>query len=209
MAVSSKQARMIARKKFLADPLTIVVTVLLFVFLALFVLYPLAILLKDGFATHYKDFTFDSFQYIFQSLNFGAPIVHSIYIGLAVALGATLLGLLFAYVDVYVKIKFPIMRWLFKIVSYLPLVSPPFLVAIAIILYFGDAGFITHDLFHIIGHHELYGYPGVIIVEILTFFPTVYLMLSALLKNIDPSLEEAARDMEFRKSIIYSLFFRR
>lgn len=195
MGKTSKQARMIARKKFWADPLTIVTALLLFVFLILFVLYPLLIILKDGLATYYKPFTFDSFIYIFENLNFGAPIVHSVLIGLAVAFGACLMGLLFAYVDVYVKIRFPLMRWLFKIVSYLPLVSPPFLVAISIILYFGDAGFITHGLFHIIGQHQLYGYPGVILVEIITFFPTVYLMLSALLKNIDPSLEEAARDM--------------
>jgi hypothetical protein len=35
-----------------------------FSFLLLFVLYPLAILLKDGFATKYKPFLFDSFAYI-------------------------------------------------------------------------------------------------------------------------------------------------
>jgi iron(III) transport system permease protein len=119
-------------------------------------------------------------------LNYGKPIVTSLIIGLAVATGATLVGLLFAYVDVYVKVRSPIMRWLFKIVSFLPLVSPPFLVAIAIILYFGDTGFITSGLFHLSMHHELYGYPGIIIVEIITFFPTVYLMLSGLLKNVDP-----------------------
>jgi iron(III) transport system permease protein len=191
----TKQARTLARKKFLADPITIVTAVAVFLFLMLFVLYPLAILLKDGFATKYKDFSFDSFAYIFGDLNYGKPIVTSLIIGLAVATGATLVGLLFAYVDVYVKVRSPIMRWLFKIVSFLPLVSPPFLVAIAIILYFGDTGFITSGLFHLSMHHELYGYPGIIIVEIITFFPTVYLMLAGLLKNVDPSLEEAARDM--------------
>jgi iron(III) transport system permease protein len=193
--MASKQSRTLSRKKFLADPITIITTVAILLFLLLFVLYPLTILLKDGFATKYKPYSFDSFAYIFGSLNYGKPIVTSIIIGLAVALGATVVGLLFAYVDVYVKVRSPIMRWLFKIVSFLPLVSPPFLVAIAIILYFGDTGFITSGWFHLSMHHELYGYPGIIIVEIITFFPTVYLMLSGLLKNVDPSLEEAARDM--------------
>ena len=32
-------------------------------------------------------------------------------------------------------------------------------------------------------------------VQTLTFFPVCYMMLKGLLKNIDPSLEEAARDM--------------
>jgi iron(III) transport system permease protein len=195
--MSTKQSRSLARKKFFADPITIVTTIAIFLFLFFFVIYPLAILLKDGFATKYKDFTFDSLNYIFnpETVNFSAPMVHSLIIGLAVAFGATIVGVLFAYVDVYVKVNSPIMRWLFKIVSFLPLISPPFLVAIAIILYFGDTGFITYGWFQIIGQHQLYGYPGVIIVEIITFFPTVYLMISGLLKNVDPSLEEAARDM--------------
>lgn len=195
--MSTKQSRSLARKKFLADPITIVTTIAIFLFLFFFVIYPLAILLKDGFATKYKDFTFDSLNYIFnpETVNFSVPMVHSLIIGLAVAFGATIVGVLFAYVDVYVKVNSPIMRWLFKIVSFLPLISPPFLVAIAIILYFGDTGFITYGWFQINGRHQLYGYPGVIIVEIITFFPTVYLMISGLLKNVDPSLEEAARDM--------------
>ena len=36
---------------------------------------------------------------------------------------------------------------------------------------------------------------GIAIVQILTFFPVCYMMLKGLLKNIDPSMEEAARNM--------------
>lgn len=193
--MSTPQSRALARKKFWADPLTPITTGLLFVFLALFVLYPLAILLKDGFATKYQNFSFDSFNYIFETLHYETPIFNSLKVALAVGFGATAVGFLFAYVDVYVKTSSPILRWLFKAVSFLPLVSPPFLVAIGIILYFGDTGFVSASLLHIPGQHQLYGAPGVIIVEIITFFPTVYLMLVGLLKNVDPSLEEAARDM--------------
>ena len=32
-------------------------------------------------------------------------------------------------------------------------------------------------------------------MQTLTFFPVCYMMLKGLLKNIDPSMEEAARDM--------------
>ena len=41
----------------------------------------------------------------------------------------------------------------------------------------------------------MYGLGGIAIVQTLTFFPVCYLMLKGLLKNIDPSLEEATRDM--------------
>ena len=40
-----------------------------------------------------------------------------------------------------------------------------------------------------------YGFWGIAVVQTLTFFPVCYMMLKGLLKNIDPSLEEAARDM--------------
>ena len=43
--------------------------------------------------------------------------------------------------------------------------------------------------------NSVYGFWGIVIVQTMTFFPVCYLMLRGLLKNIDPSLEEAARDM--------------
>ena len=43
--------------------------------------------------------------------------------------------------------------------------------------------------------NSVYGFWGIFVVQTLTFFPVCYMMLKGLLKNIDPSLEEAARDM--------------
>ena len=56
------------------------------------------------------------------------------------------------------------------------------------------AGLITRQLLHIYDS-DVYGLSGIAIVQILTFFPVCYMMLKGLLKNIDPSMEEAARDM--------------
>lgn len=59
---------------------------------------------------------------------------------------------------------------------------------------FGKSGIITRYLLHIYDN-SVYGFWGIVIVQTMTFFPVCYLMLRGLLKNIDPSLEEAARDM--------------
>ena len=59
---------------------------------------------------------------------------------------------------------------------------------------FGKAGIITRYLLKIYDN-SVYGFGGISIVQTLTFFPVCYMMLKGLLKNIDPSLEEAARDM--------------
>jgi hypothetical protein len=56
---------------------------------------------------------------------------------------ATLIGLLFAYVEVYVNLKSRFMSGLFKLVSMLPVVSPPFVLSLSVILLFGKAGLIT------------------------------------------------------------------
>ena len=62
------------------------------------------------------------------------------------------------------------------------------------IMLFGKAGIITRFLLGIYDN-SVYGFWGIVIVQTLTFFPVCYMMLKGLLKNIDPSLEEAARDM--------------
>lgn len=194
---ASLQGKKLDRKKFFQDPFLIFAIFFLIIFFTLFIAYPLVILLKDGFATSTKAFSFESFAYTFSVYSgFLKAMGNSVIIGLAVSAGATIVGLLFAYVDTYVKLKTKVLKILFNIVSFLPVVSPPFVISISLILLFGDTGFITHDLLHILNaQHAFYGFPGIISVEIITFFPVAYLMLKGLLKNIDPSLEEAARDM--------------
>ena len=76
----------------------------------------------------------------------------------------------------------------------LPVVSPPFVLSLSMIMLFGRSGIITRSLLHIYDS-DIYGLKGIAIVQILTFFPVCYMMLKGLLKNIDPSLEEATRDM--------------
>ena len=205
---AQRQSKLLDTKKLLKEPFTITVILLLVVFLFFFVVYPLlnlfvnafTILKKtgttsEGIAIRQAVFSFENFPYIFNSLDFATPIKNSLIIGFIVAFGATVVGFLFAYVEVYVHFKRKIIAVLFKIVSILPTISPPFLVAIAIILLFGNTGLITNKILHMTMNPGLFGIPGVVVVEIITFFPTAYLMLRALLKNIDPSLEEAARDM--------------
>ena len=101
---------------------------------------------------------------------------------------------MFAYVEVYVKLRTKILEKLFSVVSMLPVVSPPFVLSLSMIMLFGRSGIITRSLLKIYDSN-VYGLKGIAIVQTLTFFPVCYLMLKGLLKNIDPSLEEATRDM--------------
>lgn len=186
------QGAALDRKKLMGDPILVTTIVVLITFLTLFILYPLAILLVDSFVGD-GGFSFNVFKRIFDMPTFTRAITNTLKVGFLVGILSTLIGLLFAYVEVYVRMgKFT--GGLFKVVSMLPVVSPPFVLSLSMIMLFGKAGIITRFLLKIYDN-SVYGFWGIAIVQTLTFFPVCYMMLKGLLKNIDPSLEEAARDM--------------
>ena len=190
--MAKNQSAALDRKKLMADPILMTTIVVLIAFLTLFILYPLAILLVDSFVGD-GGFSFNVFKRIFAMPTFTHAITNTLKVGFLVGILSTLVGLLFAYVEVYVKMdKF--VGGLFKVVSMLPVVSPPFVLSLSMIMLFGKAGIITRFLLKIYDN-SVYGFWGIAVVQTLTFFPVCYMMLKGLLKNIDPSLEEASRDM--------------
>lgn len=187
------QAAALERRKLLADPVMVTTIVLLIAFLTLFILYPLAILLVDSFIGDGNGFSLSVFARIFKMPTFTTAILNTLKVGFVVGLIATAVGLLFAYIEVYVRIgRFA--GGLFKVVSMLPVVSPPFVLSLSMIMLFGKSGLVTRHLLKIYDH-SVYGFWGIVIVQAMTFFPVCYMMFKGLLRNIDPSLEEAARDM--------------
>ena len=191
--MAKDQGAALDRKKLMGDPIMVTTIVVLIAFLTLFILYPLAILLVDSFVTDSGP-SLEVFTRIFQMGSFTTAITNTLAVGLLVSIVSALVGLLFAYVEVYVKLKTKFMSGLFQVVSMLPVVSPPFVLSLSIIMLFGKSGLITR---YLLGMYDnsVYGFWGIFVVQTLTFFPVCYMMLKGLLKNIDPSLEEAARDM--------------
>ena len=187
------QSARLDQKKLLADPILVTTIIVLIVFLTLFILYPLAILLVDAVVGESGP-TLSVLQRVLAMPSFETAISNTLALGLFVGIVATLIGLLFAYVEVYVNLKSRFMSGLFKLVSMLPVVSPPFVLSLSVILLFGKAGLITRTLLGIYDNN-VYGFWGIALVQTLTFFPVCYMMFRGLLRNIDPSLEEAARDM--------------
>lgn len=167
--------------------------VVLLVFLALFILYPLLMLLVDSFYSE-GTVTMDVFKRVLSLERFRNAFKNTLVLGFITGLTSTAIGLLFAYVEVYVKLRTKVLEKLFGLVSMLPVVSPPFVLSLSMIMLFGRSGIITRSLLGIYDSN-VYGLKGIAIVQTLTFFPVCYLMLKGLLKNIDPSLEEATRDM--------------
>ena len=191
--MAKSQSASLERKKFFADPILVSMIVVLVVFLLLFILYPLLMLLIDSFYTEGK-VTLDVFKRVLSMKRFRTAFGNTVVLGLITGICSTLIGLLFAYVEEYVKVRTKFLEKLFGVVSMLPVVSPPFVLSLSMIMLFGRSGLITRKILGIYDSN-VYGLKGIAIVQIMTFFPVCYMMLKGLLKNIDPSLEEATRDM--------------
>ena len=149
---------------------------------------------KLYFSAANKRVDFSAFTSLTGDWQFLDALGNTLIIGLLTGFGSMLIGLLFAYVDCYVRVKNRVMKKLFDVVSLLPVVSPPFVLSLSMMLLFGRSGLITREILGIY-ENDIYGIKGIVIVQTLTFFPVCYLMLKGLLNNIDPSMEEAARDM--------------
>jgi len=183
-------SRSLDRKKLLADPILVLTIIALVLFLTLFIAYPLFALLQESVYNNNR-FSFNAFRRVLGLASFRGVIGNTLLLGVLSGIISTAIGFLFAYVDTYVKVRF---KQLFKVVAVLPVVSPPFVLSLSVIMLFGRSGIITRGLLGI-PDSNVHGLHGILTVQVLTFFPICYLILRGLLKNIDPSLEEAVRNM--------------
>lgn len=103
---------------------------------------------------------------------------------------SVVVGYVFAYA--VVKTRIPLSNF-FAAVPVIHLVTPPFVGGLSFILLVGRRGFITSTLLGL--DVSLYGFPGLLISQVLCFFPISYLICADTLRSMNPNLEQAARAM--------------
>ena len=190
-----RQSRALDRKKVLGDPILMLMIVIMVIFLTLFIVYPLVMLLSEAVYSKDTGLTGGIMHEALTYVTFKTAFTNTIRLGIIVGITSVIVGMLFAYIDVYVRMRTGFLARLFKVVATMLVVSPPFVLSLSLIMLFGRTGFITKNLLHIRNFQGIYGLGGLIVVQTLTYFPVCYLTFKGLLKNIDPSIEEAARDI--------------
>lgn len=125
-------------------------------------------------------------------------VLNTIWIGVSVGALGTLLGFILAYIQVRVNFRGKKIQHVLNLV---PLVSPPFAFATAVIVLFGRSGIITRDLLGLTP--TLYGYPGLLLVLTLSYFPIAYMNMLGMLKSLDPAIDEAASSLGAAKGRIF------
>jgi len=179
-----------------AKPLHVGLAAVLYVFFAVFLIWPIIQIVAVGFRNKSGGFTLAYVQLIFRD--------HVLLAGLGNAL---LVAVLTSLVALAISIPLAILSTRYEFVgrSFLsglllvPLVLPPFVGALGMRLFLGRFGPLTH----LVPFHGAMGIDwlgklrlvGIVIVEALHFYPLLLLNLQASLANVDPAMEQAAANI--------------
>ena len=176
-------------KNLVKDPALFLSVAIIWLFLLLFVFYPLfkilmMIITEDG------QFDLSVFGEMLMNKYTIKSAFNSILLGTLVGICGTALGFFFAFTSVRANLS----KWVSRILDWviiLPLISPPFTMAITVIFSFGPNGLITHNILGL-ENFNVYGMWSTLFAETITYFPISYITLKAILAGIDPTVEDMA-----------------
>jgi iron(III) transport system permease protein len=177
----------------------VIATVTLFVFMPIVQMLLNAFITEDGYAL--GAFARRLFSDRLWSLGClaGGPRCgvawNSFFLAVLVGVLSTLLGLAFALVATRTGFRF---RRILRALTVLPIITPAFVIGLAVILLFGLSGFFTQlwaDVFGVQPTRWVYGLPGLLIAQTLAFTPIAFLVLIGVVEGVSPSMEEAAQTL--------------
>jgi len=180
------------------DPVLSISLLLSGIIIFVFVVFPLFRSVSGGFIS--KEGVWDVTYFARYFDDYYGPALRrsftdTMQMGLYTAIAGTIVGFIFAYAIVRCQIPGKrFVHWL----ALLPTVSPPFALALSMILLFGRNGLITRKLLGIefeLGMNDIYGLDGLVIVQTITFFSVSYLILKAMLERLNPAMEEAGASL--------------
>ena len=134
----------------------------------------------------------------------GRVIFNTLLLAFSVGAATTLFGLLFS---LYASRTTSPLRYLIRVFYILPIITPPFVVGMALILLVGRAGMINDALMFLFGPQGIllpgtfarsgyiYGFWGIFLAQTLSLTPVAYMVLNGMLATINPAMEEAALTM--------------
>lgn len=171
-----------------------------------FVFFPVSTILASAFADNSGNFApYEFFVKFLDRSIWGLDCLSSnlrcgvawntLFLGLLVGVGTTALGLAFALIATRTEFRF---KKLLRVMSVLPIITPPFVIGLALILLFGRSGALSAvlwDWFGVPRSRWIYGLPGVLIAQLLAFTPIAFLVLIGVVQGISPTLEEASQTL--------------
>ncbi len=186
--------RVPVRWRVAVDPGHAAIMVALLAILGVFVVLPIAAVLKVALTGASGGLTFEHLARFFQNPLYIESLTNSLLAGVWAVILGTVLALPLAFI--VARYDFP-GRMLIVTLATLPLVIPPFVGAIALLQIVGRAGVVTLLLQDLLGIQSnlMEGLRGIILAQALHFFPFIFLTVTTALMNVDRSLEEMGQMM--------------
>lgn len=187
------------------DAFVLTAIVLLILLVTVFVLYPILSIFTGAF----QDFD-GSFNSVGVRRNIVDPKIWSLaclgggfcgvawrtlFLAICTATASTLLGLAFALVAT--RTRFPFKKGL-RLLTVLPIITPPFVVGLALTMLLGRSGSLTQIIEAATGWELgrwLYGLTGIWLAQVLSFTPISFLVLIGVVEGVSPSMEEASQTL--------------
>jgi iron(III) transport system permease protein len=161
---------------------------------ALFFLYPMGNMLTQAFSGAEGTFTLEHFHKFFAQKYYFSTLFNSVKSTAAVTLTALAMGIPFAYVHTFYRLKG---SRLLYILSILCCMSAPFIGAYSWILLMGRSGAVVVFLKNVLNIRSgsIYGFKGIVLVQSLKLYPLVFIYMTGAFKSIDNSLLEVAESL--------------
>ncbi len=164
------------------EPFLLLVILFLILLTGYFVIWPVFKLMTVANVSEYS--------ILFETPRWGRALWNSLKMTLISTISCTFVAFIFAYT--LSRLNVPLKK-LFRFITLLPVVSPPFIVALSYILLFGVQGIITKRLFGV--SVDVYGVFGLWVVQTVTFFPYAFSVIYGVMVKVSPNLEYAAYNM--------------
>ena len=172
-----------------------IVTLLIIIVFAIFLIYPLLSLFLDSFKDS-KSGVWSLMNYIqfFSKKYYTSALINSFKLTISVTVIAVLIGVPLAYFMSFYKIKG---KGILEVLFIISMMSPNFIGAYSWILLLGRNGSVTKFLGKALGINmpSIYGFAGMLLVFSLKLYPFIYIYVSGALKKIDVALSEAAESL--------------
>lgn len=172
----------------------LVISVVILALYALFMIYPLFMLLRNAVIDSGGQFTLDYFVKFLSKQYYLGTVLNSFKVSISATILTMVIGVPLAYFYNMYEIKGA--RFL-QIIIILCSMSAPFIGAYSWILLLGRNGLITNFVKDLTGIKlpSIYGFGGILLVLCLQLYPLVFLYVSGALKNVDNTLLEASENM--------------
>ena len=195
-----------ARGAMRGDAFTAGAVGLVSVLVALFILYPVAAMIAGAFLGadgapdpavalgRFVDARIWSLGCLLDGRSCGTAW-NTLLLATATGLSSTALGLALALLVARTRMTG---RRTLRILSILPIITPPFVIGLALILLFGRSGVVTQGLWEVFGIRPgrwLYGFTGIWIAQTLAFTPIAFLVIIGVVEGVGRSVEEAAQTL--------------